>query len=125
MPSSISASILGALLAPFICGTLGEKAGWHWGFAAAGVGILLALAIYFLGWKYLPPDRRQTPRQTGDRTKLHQPELEGDHGSLLLLTIPLTLYWACNEQQGNTMALWSMNNTDLGGEYLRTPAFPD
>ena len=33
-------------------------------------------------------------------------------GALLLLVIPLTLYWACNEQQGNTVALWSMNNTD-------------
>ena len=31
--------------------------------------------------------------------------------ALLLLVIPLTLYWACNEQQGNTMALWSLDNT--------------
>src|ERR1700738_603090 len=28
---------VGALLAPLICGTLGEKVGWHYGFAAAGV----------------------------------------------------------------------------------------
>ncbi|MBS0280012.1 MAG: MFS transporter, partial [Proteobacteria bacterium] len=33
-------------------------------------------------------------------------------GALFLLVIPLTLYWACNEQQGNTMALWSIDNTD-------------
>src|SRR6202012_2737688 len=33
-------------------------------------------------------------------------------GALCLLVIPLTLYWACNEQQGNTIALWSMDNTD-------------
>ena len=33
-------------------------------------------------------------------------------GALFLLVIPLTLYWACNEQQGNTIALWSMDNTD-------------
>jgi proton-dependent oligopeptide transporter, POT family len=36
---------LGALLAPFICGTLGEEAGWHYGFAAAGIGMLFGLAI--------------------------------------------------------------------------------
>src|SRR5246500_4832357 len=30
---------LGAFLAPLICGTLGEKLGWHFGFAAAGVGM--------------------------------------------------------------------------------------
>src|SRR5262249_56321335 len=34
---------LGAFLAPLICGTLGEKLGWHFGFAAAGVGITLGL----------------------------------------------------------------------------------
>ena len=26
--------------------------------------------------------------------------------------IPLTLWWACYEQQGNTIALWADDNTD-------------
>ena len=30
---------LGAFLAPLVCGTFGEKLGWHYGFAAAGVGM--------------------------------------------------------------------------------------
>ena len=30
---------VGAFLAPLVCGTLGEAAGWHYGFAAAGVGM--------------------------------------------------------------------------------------
>jgi POT family proton-dependent oligopeptide transporter len=100
---------LGAFLAPFICGTLGEDAGWHWGFAAAGFGILLALAIYFMGSKYLPPDSGKVVRSPSQ--KLNREEWKAV-GALLLLVIPLTLYWACNEQQGNTMALWSMDNTD-------------
>src|SRR5439155_3847420 len=37
---------LGAFICAFICGTLGEKVGWHWGFGAAAVGMLLGLAIY-------------------------------------------------------------------------------
>jgi POT family proton-dependent oligopeptide transporter len=40
---------LGAFLAPLVCGTLGEKWGWHYGFAAAGVGMLLGLWIFYLG----------------------------------------------------------------------------
>ena len=44
----------GVIAAPFIVGTLGEKVGWHWGFAAAGVGMLIALVIYIAGQKYLP-----------------------------------------------------------------------
>lgn len=34
---------LGAFLAPLVAGTLGEKVGWHWGFGAAGVGMLFGL----------------------------------------------------------------------------------
>ncbi len=40
---------LGAFLAPLVCGTLGEKFGWHWGFAAAGVGMLLAVGVFTAG----------------------------------------------------------------------------
>src|SRR5579864_7999804 len=47
---------LGAFLAPLVCGSLGEELGWHYGFAAAGVGMLIALAIYLRGLRELPPD---------------------------------------------------------------------
>lgn len=40
----------GAALAPLVCGTLGQdpRFGWHWGFGAAGVGMVLGLVIYLL-----------------------------------------------------------------------------
>jgi POT family proton-dependent oligopeptide transporter len=44
---------LGAFLAPLVCGTLGEKLGWHYGFAAAGVGMLCGLAVFALGQRRL------------------------------------------------------------------------
>jgi POT family proton-dependent oligopeptide transporter len=40
---------LGAFLAPLVAGTLGEKVGWHYGFAAAGVGMLCGLLQFTLG----------------------------------------------------------------------------
>src|SRR5437773_33881 len=40
------AANVGVFCAPLVCGTLGEKVGWHWGFGAAGVGMLISLAIY-------------------------------------------------------------------------------
>src|SRR5256885_4294811 len=46
----------GVIISPLITGTLGEKVGWHWGFGAAGVGMLIGLVIYLAGRKYLPPD---------------------------------------------------------------------
>lgn len=43
----------GAFLAPLIAGTLGEKVGWHYGFAAAGVGMCFGLAQFVHGQKKL------------------------------------------------------------------------
>ena len=48
---------LGAFLGPLVCGYLAQtpRYGWHWGFAAAGVGMLIGLALYLsLREKYLP-----------------------------------------------------------------------
>lgn len=36
----------GALVAPLITGYLGERVGWHWGFGAAGVGMVIGLIMY-------------------------------------------------------------------------------
>ncbi|HVU35103.1 MAG TPA: peptide MFS transporter [Opitutaceae bacterium] len=44
------------IVAPLVTGTLGEKAGWHYGFGAAGVGMVLGLVIYLYGGRWLPPD---------------------------------------------------------------------
>ena len=37
---------LGALIAPLVTGFLGERVGWHWGFGAAGVGMLVGLLTF-------------------------------------------------------------------------------
>ena len=47
---------LGGLLAPLVCGTLGELYGWHWGFTAAGVGMAVGLVIYCSFLRLLPPE---------------------------------------------------------------------
>ncbi|HEV7289976.1 peptide MFS transporter [Sphingomonas sp.] len=50
---------VGALLGPLLCGVLAQLYGWHVGFGAAGVLMLIALATYLSGWKHLPADRRR------------------------------------------------------------------
>jgi POT family proton-dependent oligopeptide transporter len=44
---------IGAMLGPFVCSTLGERINWHWGFSAAGFGMILGLVQYRLGGKHL------------------------------------------------------------------------
>jgi len=36
----------GALIAPLITGYLGERVGWHWGFGAAGLGMIIGVLNY-------------------------------------------------------------------------------
>ena len=44
---------IGAFIAPLVVGYLGENVNWHYGFAAAGIGMILGLVQYVLGGKYL------------------------------------------------------------------------
>lgn len=60
---------LGAFLGTLLCGLLAEKVGWHWGFGAAAVGMILGLIAYlwgrpaFLGDIGAPPRAGRNPVQ--------------------------------------------------------------
>jgi proton-dependent oligopeptide transporter, POT family len=103
---------IGAFLAPLVCGMLGEEVGWHYGFAAAGVGMCIGLCIYLYALPLLPADEIQKPAA---RTAKSEP-LGGAEWraiiALLVLFIPNTLFWACYEQMSNTIVLWADANTD-------------
>lgn len=102
----------GAMLSPIVCGALARGLGWHYGFAAAGVGMLIALAIYLPGLRALPPDELQ--KEKAAHTE-HAPLTLADWravAALLVLFLPNVLFWAAYEQQGNTIALWIDDYTD-------------
>ena len=101
---------VGAFLAPLVCGTLGEKAGWHYGFAAAGIGMLIGLATYLYASPKLPPDRLFTQR--GREKRPLAPNERRAIAALLILFVPASLFWATYEQQGNTIVLWASDFTD-------------
>ncbi len=107
---------VGAFLAPLVCGTLGEEVGWHFGFAAAGVGMLIGLSIYLYALPHLPPDERAKAART-ERKPLDRNEWRAII-ALLVLFVPTTLFWATYEQQGNTIALWADANTDRSVNFL-------
>ncbi|MFL5344575.1 MAG: peptide MFS transporter [Hyalangium sp.] len=46
---------IGALLAPLATGYLGEKVGWHYGFGAAGLGMILGVIQYRFTSRWLGP----------------------------------------------------------------------
>ena len=104
----------GVILAPIVCGTLGETVGWHWGFGAAGVGMLLGLAIYLAGRRYLPPDRI-----AGRRTRDAAPApalTPRDRKAIVLLIamIPVLAIGALgNQQLYNAYLVWADRSYDF------------
>jgi len=102
---------VGAFIAPLICGTLGELYGWHLGFGVAGVGMLIALAIYISGRKYLPPD------SLSKRDNAPASLQKGDGKVILaiLLFVAITaLYWTAQTQVWNTYPLWVKESVARG-----------
>src|SRR5262249_34192258 len=105
---------LGAFFSPLVCGTLGQKVGWHWRFGAAGVGMCVGLALYLWGQKTLAPDvlaqRKGTaaapPKQSMTRDEWLRV------GALVVVCALVSVFWAVYEQQGNTMQLWADRNTN-------------
>ena len=70
---------LGAFFSPLVCGTLGEKIGWHWGFGAAGVGMLIGLGVFVMG-----QDRLGTAGLTPNAIALNQTTLSQQDWRLII-----------------------------------------
>src|SRR5882724_1376531 len=45
---------IGAVVGPLLCGFLAQAYGWHYGFGVAAIFMLLGLATYLYGYRYLP-----------------------------------------------------------------------
>jgi POT family proton-dependent oligopeptide transporter len=109
---------IGGFLAPLVCGTLGELYGWHWGFGAAGIGMVGGLAIYLWGQRYLPPQARRPAVERNAAPRVRFPR----ETAVLLLAIGLsvTVFRSAYEQVGNTVALWADVGVDrrAGGSVI-------
>ena len=99
------------IVAPLIAGTLGEVYGWHYGFGAAGVGMLIALGIYLSGRKWLP---REPERGAGGSARPGMTRDERRTVIVLALLLPVLAMGAVGNQQiFNAYLLWVPNNVSL------------
>ena len=102
---------VGALLGQNICGAFGDRQLWSYGFAAAGVGMLIGTLTYLYALRILPHDRPIRPTVSAPRA----PFTAADWRIFLilwLLIIPGCLFWATYEQSGNTMEVWSVDHVN-------------
>ena len=143
---------IGAVLAPLVVGFLAKTetfrntlsgAGldpnkcWHWGFAAAGIGMVVGLLVYIKNRDRLANVGNKVPRvaQAGT-TKLAAPPLTKNDWmrilAIVILFIFTIVFWAAYEQKGSSLNLFAdkLTRNEIFGVgfspvYLQslTPAF--
>jgi len=117
---------LGAFVSPFVCGYLAQTqsfrnfltsigvdplSSWHWGFAAAGVGMSLGLVTYLsfrgrLAHVGLRPKERKRLETKG----VDQPLTRDDWmriGAIFVLFVFSIVFWGVYEQAGSTLTLFA------------------
>jgi proton-dependent oligopeptide transporter, POT family len=114
---------LGAFFSPLVCGTLGQVYGWHYGFGAAGIGMLIGLLVYHFGKDKLPTDRisKKEAGQVQSDEPLTKEEWQRIWALVILCAVNV-FFWGIFEQQGNTLQLWADKNTDWSLFGLEIPS---
>lgn len=101
------------IAAPLVCGTLGQSYAWHWGFAAAGIGMLIGLVVYLSGLKHLPPE----PTNTRDGQHVPQPPLTPREWKTVLVLVSMlpvvALTGVGNQEIFNGYLVWGQANYAL------------
>ena len=81
---------IGSFLGFLICGYLGEKIGWHWGFGAAGLGMLLGL-FQFIRYRSLLGEAGAEPNPMPDRKRKKLSKYSSAVGIVTLLIVAAAL----------------------------------
>jgi POT family proton-dependent oligopeptide transporter len=106
---------IAVIVSPLVCGTLGQKVAWHWGFGAAGVGMLIGLAVYLSGRRWLPAETGPKARAAGGAA-VRPPLAKGDGKKIfvLVLLLPLLMLSAVGNQEiFNAYLVWGDANFNL------------
>jgi len=105
----------GAMFANFAAGGLGERAGWHYGFAAAAAGMVIGIGVYlwkqrsYLGEVGVVPDRSTSiaanaaPLSRIERDRINVAILQGAFA---------TVYAAGFYQKGGLLTLYTRDHVD-------------
>lgn len=103
---------IAVIISPLVCGTLGQTVAWHWGFGAAGVGMLIGLVVYLSGRRHLP---KEAPR--GPQAKAQRPKLTGRDWVTVAVLVALLPVMALaslgNQQIFNAYLVWGDANYNL------------
>ncbi len=114
---------IGAVLAPLVCGYLAQSESfkqflisnginpiscWHFGFGAAGVGMIFGLIVYILKQNNFPEIKRSSDKsQTNQKEQLTSDEWKKT-GAIFIFFLFTMLFWAAYEQKGASLNLFAL-----------------
>ncbi len=99
------------IAAPLVSGTLGERYGWHYGFATAGVVMVLGLLLYIKAGPWLPADNRPKP---GDAPAAKMTSADWPRLVALILLVPvLSVSLLTNQEIFNAYLVWADEHFQL------------
>jgi len=112
---------LGAFFSPLVCGTLGEKLGFNYGFASAGIGMIFGLLIFLWGQnKFIKevgnsPNCKLSVRENEKTDACNMPltlEEKQRIAVIFVLMFFTIFFWASFEQAGSSLTLFADRSTD-------------
>ena len=131
---------LGAFAGPLVCEALRQNYGFHYGFAAAGVGMVVGLIMYIAGMgRVVRREQQIVAEEDAERAARDaEPDLEGVETPptarpdpeppagpsqakiyfdrcvvLVIICVFAILFWVGFEQAANAMNLWADQHTNL------------
>jgi POT family proton-dependent oligopeptide transporter len=110
---------IGAVFGPLLCGLLAQVYGWHYGFGIAAIFMLLGLATYLYGYRYLPA-RVERRKREGARLTAADRRIACALIAVMIITIfQSTSYY----QLFNVNPIWIQQHVarDLGGFRIPVP----
>ena len=117
---------VGSFFSGLVVGALALKFGWHYGFLASGIGMLLGQGVYVWGQKYLGDvDALASREQSVAEKRPLTADEKKRIGIILFSFVSVIVFFAAFEQAGGLLNIYTDRFTDraLGAFTVPTPWF--
>src|SRR5438046_8574981 len=113
---------IGAVAGPLLCGLLAQVYGWHYGFGIAAIFMLLGLATYLYGYRYLPAWVERRKYEGATRLTATERRIVVALIAVMIISIFESIAYG---QVFNVSSIWIQQHValDLGGFRIPVPWF--
>jgi POT family proton-dependent oligopeptide transporter len=113
---------IGAVAGPLLCGLLAQVYGWHYGFGIAAIFMLLGLATYLYGYRYVPARVERRKFESATRLTATERHIIVALIAVMIISIFESIAYG---QVFNVSSIWIQQHValDTGGFRIPVPWF--